>query len=71
MKEMLLWLVIIQKSNNIKLNMTKEKLSESLGTTRPSLSRELINMKECGLIDYDRNSILILDLKEIENILID
>ena len=61
----------IQKSKNIKLNMTKEKLAESLGTTRPSLSRELINMKEIGLIDYDRNSILILDLEEIENILVE
>ena len=60
----------IQKSKNIKLNMTKEKLAESLGITRPSLSRELINMKEIGLIDYDRNNILILDLEEIENILV-
>ena len=60
----------IQKSKNIKLNMTKEKLAESLGITRPSLSRELINMKEIGLIDYDRNNILILDLGEIENILV-
>ena len=60
----------IQKSKNIKLNMTKEKLAESLGTTRPSLSRELINMKEIGLIDYDRNNIFILDLEEIENLLI-
>ena len=60
----------VQKSRNIKLSMTKEKLAESLGTTRPSLSRELINMKEVGLIDYDRNSIMILDLEEIENILI-
>ncbi len=61
----------IQKSKNIKLNMTKEKLAESLGTTRPSLSRELINMKELGLIDYSRSHILILDLEEIENLLID
>ena len=61
----------IQKSKNIKLSMTKEKLSESLGTTRPSLSRELINMKELGLIDYSRSHILILDLEEIENLLID
>ena len=60
----------VQKSKNIKLNMTKEKLAESLGITRPSLSRELINMKEIGLIDYDRNNILILDLEEIENILV-
>ena len=35
-----------QKTKNIKLNMTKQKLSEYLGITRPSLSRELINMKE-------------------------
>ena len=61
----------IQKSNNIKLNITKEKLSEILGVTRPSLSRELINMKDDGLIDYNRSHIMILDLEAIENILID
>ena len=61
----------IQKSKNIKLNITKEKLSESLGVTRPSLSRELINMKDDGLIDYSRTHIIILDLEAIENILID
>ena len=61
----------IQKSKNIKLNITKEKLSESLGVTRPSLSRELINMKDDGLIDYKRSHIIILDLEAIENILID
>ena len=60
----------IQKSKNIKLSMTKDKLSESLGITRPSLSRELINMKNLRLISYDRNNILILDLEKIENILI-
>ena len=61
----------IQKSKNIKLNITKEKLSESLGVTRPSLSRELINMKDDGLIDYNRSHIIILDFSSIENILID
>ena len=61
----------IQKSKNIKLNITKEKLSESLGVTRPSLSRELINMKDDGLIDYNRSHIVILDLESIENILVD
>lgn len=61
----------IQKSKNIKLNITKEKLSESLGVTRPSLSRELINMKDDGLIDYNRSHIVILDLEAIENILVD
>lgn len=50
--------------------MTKEKIAESLGITRPSLSRELINMKDEGLIDYSRNYIKILDLEEIEDILV-
>ena len=58
-----------QKNKNIKLKMTKEKLAESLGITRPSLSRELINMKHLGLIDYSRSHIKILNLEEIENIL--
>lgn len=58
-----------QHSVNIKLNMTKEKIAESLGITRPSLSRELINMREMGLIDYSRSHITILDLEEIESIL--
>ncbi|MEG0050816.1 MAG: Crp/Fnr family transcriptional regulator [Terrisporobacter sp.] len=60
----------LQKGENIKLKMTKEKIAESLGITRPSLSRELINMKDIGLIDYSRTHIKILDLEEIESILI-
>lgn len=61
----------LQKTKNIKLNMTKEKFAESLGITRPSLSRELIYMKEVGLIDYSRTHINILDLEKLENILIE
>lgn len=59
----------LQNSENVKLKMTKEKIAESLGVARPSLSRELINMKDMGLIDYSRSHIKILDLEEIENIL--
>ncbi len=44
----------IQKSKVIHLNMTKEELASQLYMQRPSLSRELIKMKEDGLIDYDR-----------------
>ena len=43
--------------------MTKEKIAE-FRITRPSLSRELINMKNEGLIDYSRNHIKILDLEK-------
>lgn len=61
----------IQGTNFIKLNMTKQKLSESLGVPRPSLSRELINMKDHGLIDYTKDIIKIIDKNAIENILIE
>jgi CRP-like cAMP-binding protein len=56
------------KSENslIQLNMTKKEWSDKLGVQRPSLSRELIKMKEEGLIDYDRRSITILDIEAIE-----
>lgn len=60
-----------QGSNFIKLNMTKQKLSEYLGVPRPSLSRELINMKDLGLIDYTRDIIKILDKEALESILMD
>ena len=53
----------------IKLNMTKQKLSEMLGVPRPSLSRELINMKNLGLIDYSKDYIKILNLESIKAIL--
>jgi len=60
-----------QKENSltIKLHMTKKKLSEHLGITRPSFSRELINMKEEGLIKYSKSTITIIDLQLIKDIL--
>ena len=61
----------IQSSNFIKLNMTKQKLSEILGIPRPSLSRELINMKDLGILDYSKDFIKILDKNALENILME
>jgi CRP-like cAMP-binding protein len=59
----------IIKSNKIDIGMNKKTLAEHLAIPRPSLSRELINMKKDRLIDYDKNFFYILDLKSIENIL--
>ena len=39
-----------QNSHLININMTKQKLAETLGIPRPSLSRELINMKDYFII---------------------
>lgn len=58
-----------QESIFVKLNMTKQKLSEKLGIPRPSLSRELIKMKDDGLIDYAQDVIKIININELKSIL--
>lgn len=54
--------------NKLKLDipLSRKAMAEHMGIQRPSLSRELIHMKEEGLIDYDKKTIHILDLKGIE-----
>lgn len=47
-------------SDYIRLNITKTALAEKLGAQRTSLSRELANMREEGLIIFDRASITLL-----------
>ena len=61
----------IQKSKFIKLGITKQKLSEMLGIPRPSLSRELMKMKSDGLIDYLKDTIKILDIETLEELLME
>ena len=46
---------------------SKKELAEELGIPRPSLSRELINMKDLGLIDFNLKEIIITDLKGLED----
>ena len=58
-----------QGSKFINISMTKQKLAETLGVPRPSLSRELINMKELNIIDYSKDTIKILDLEALFKIL--
>lgn len=53
----------------ISLKCTKKEMAEQLGIPRPSLSRELINMKDEGILDFNKNIITILDLESLENIL--
>lgn len=58
-----------QKSNYITLPYSRKKMAEMLNIPRPSLSRELSNMKDDGLIDFYKNKIKILNLKDLEDIL--
>ncbi|WP_416197410.1 MAG: Transcriptional regulatory protein [Sporanaerobacter sp.] len=55
-----------QKTVFLTLPYSRKKMAEMLNVQRPSLSRELINMKEEGIIDFDRNVIKILDVNLLE-----
>ncbi len=58
-----------QKSRYIALPYSRKKMAELINIPRPSLSRELIRMKEDGLIDFYKNRFKIIDLKALETIL--
>ena len=49
-----------QKSEDILLPISKKQLADHFGVQRPSLFRELKNMKDEGLIEVDNRSIKIL-----------
>lgn len=62
---------ILDKSKNglkthIVLKDNKEVIAADLGIPRPSLSRELIKLRELGYISFDRNTIDILNLEQLE-----
>lgn len=51
----------IQKSNVIKLTMSKKDLAQRMGIQRSSLSRELNKMRKDGLVEYDSKTITLKD----------
>ncbi|GAA0769346.1 Crp/Fnr family transcriptional regulator [Clostridium subterminale] len=56
----------LQKGNVVKLKENKESIAAALGIPRPSLSRELINLRDMGYIDFDRSNIKVLDIEALE-----
>lgn len=56
----------MQKSETINLKESKEEIASSMGIPRPSLSRELMNLRDLNYIKFDRNVIKILKIKELE-----
>ena len=55
-----------QKSNSIILKNTKEEIASLLGIPRPSLSRELINLRDMNYIEFNRKKITIFDIENLE-----
>jgi cAMP-binding proteins - catabolite gene activator and regulatory subunit of cAMP-dependent protein kinases len=54
-------------NKTIELGMSKKEWADKIGVQRPSLSRELIKMKEEGLIDYDKDTMIILDVDSVQD----
>lgn len=55
-------------STYLTIPYSRKKMAEMLNIPRPSLSRELTNMKEDGLIDFYKNNIKILDLEGLKKV---
>ena len=60
-----------QKNLFIELPFSRKKMAELLNIPRPSLSRELTNMRDEGIIDFDKNIIKIIDLDLLKNTLLE
>lgn len=53
-------------TDTVRLAMNREELADYLGTTRPSLSRELMKMQQEQLIEADKNTIRIVNRDALE-----
>lgn len=60
-----------QKSSTIVLKANKEQISSLIGIPRPSLSRELMKLRDEEIIDFDKNTITICNIDALEEELID
>jgi CRP-like cAMP-binding protein len=56
-----------QKRLTIILPFSRKQMAEQLGIQRPSLSRELIHMKQEGLIDFKKNILTVKDINALED----
>ncbi|TCT16814.1 CRP-like cAMP-binding protein [Natranaerovirga pectinivora] len=56
-----------QKNIYLNIKITRSEWAELLGIPRPSLSRELVKMKDDGLIDFDKSTIRLMNLDALED----
>ncbi|WP_300348162.1 Crp/Fnr family transcriptional regulator [Clostridium sp.] len=55
-----------EKNETIKLEFSRKAWADKLGVQRPSLSRELMKMRDAGLIDFSKDIIIIKDMKALK-----
>ena len=57
-----------QKTHIIKIPLSRQEMAEHMGIQRPSLSRELSRMREEGIIEFDKEFIVVKDLDDLNNL---
>ncbi len=60
-----------QKNTTVKLKLSKEQIASLLGIPRPSLSRELMKLRDDGFIEFNRNIIKVIDVEMMEEELLE
>ena len=63
------FLIQTQKNDVSNTGMTRQQMADFMATTRPSLSRELLNMEDSGLIELNGGEIIIKNKTELVNLL--
>ena len=58
-----------EENKKINLLFKREELADFIGTTRPSLSREMLLMQDQGIIDLDKNTFTVLDIQKLQEII--
>ena len=57
----------IKENPTFEIPLKRSELAEYLHIQRPSLSRELVNMQDEGIIEFERNSFKIIDLQMLKD----
>lgn len=55
-------------SDTFNMPLNRDRLAEFFSVARPSLSREFVNLKSLGVIDFHRSSVKILDTSKLYEI---
>lgn len=59
---------LVQGTATIHLGFNRNEMADYLNVSRPSMSREMMNMKADGIIAYRKDEIVILKLDELEKL---
>ena len=57
------------KNEPLNLIFKREELADFIGTTRPSLSREMLLMQDDGIIELDKNTFKVIDLEKLQELI--